>query len=854
MLRLALRSALDRRRRFIATLSAVALSVSFMSGALIFSDTMRATFDDLFSTVNDGTDAVVRSSQTVEGFFQEQRATMDEGVVAQLEGLDGVEGIAASLDNRFALIVGADGETVGQSASGAPTYLFAWTDVEAINPFDLVAGRAPAGPAEVVINQSAADEGGLALGDQVTVIAGDKPTAYELVGVVTFGGQGNAAGSTAAIFDLPTAQGLSGEIGRIDSIAVHGAQGLSQSELRARLMSAVAGQELEVLTGEEYIAEQQEAIAPFLDGFRTFLLVFAGVTLFVGSFIIYNTFTILLTQRTRELALMRAIGAARRQVLTSVLVEAAIVGAVASLVGLVLGLATATMIKGLLAGIGFDLPARGLVLTPLTAVYSVVTGLVVTLGSAMLPAIKAARVPPLAAMRDVSIDSSGRSRIRAVIGAAITGLGGGSLLFGLFVAGDNEGLFVGVGAGATFLGVVILGPVLAVPMCGVLGLPLPRMWGISGTLAVQNATRNPRRTAGTAAALMIGVGLVSLITVFAESVRSTINDEVEEQFRGDLVIDSGGMGFGGLPPALARELDELDAVAYAAPIRFALVGIDGSGQLALGIDPTTLSAIFDLAVAEGSLSDLAPGQVAVSLESMKFHGWEMGDTIELTFPETGAQQFTIAAITGDSVLGGGNEGGIEYTLHNADLDANIPQPFDVLVYIELAEGVSTEAGLAAVQVVADEYPNASVLDIDGYKESQTSWIDQLLSLITGLLLLAIIVALIGIANTLSLSIVERTREIGLLRAVGMTRTQLRRTVRGEAIVMAVFGTVLGLGIGVFFGVSLVTSLSDDGLVLTVPVGQLAVIGVLGALAGVLSSVIPARRVSRLDVLASIGAE
>ncbi len=853
MLRLALRSAIERRRRFVATLAAVALSVSFMSGALIFSDTLRATFDDLLTTVNDGTDAVVRSSETVEGFMGEQRATLDDGVLDVIGGVEGVAAQAAGLENRFALIVGADGEPVGQGASGAPTFLFAWTDAASLNPFELVAGRAPDGPGEVAINQSAAEEGSLDIGDDVTVITGEEPATYELVGIATFGGQGNAAGSTAALFDLATAQELAGQPGRIDAVAVAGVDGLSQSELRDRLAAALDGQQLEILTGDEYIAEQQEAIAPFLDGFRTFLLFFAAVTLFVGSFIIYNTFTILLTQRTRELALLRAVGASRRQILSAVLVEAVVVGIFAACIGLVLGLGTATMIKGLLAGLGVDIPARGLVLTPGTAAVSIVTGLIVTLVSAAVPAIKAALVPPLAAMRGVSVDSSGSSRVRAAFGVLITAMGGGSLLFGLFAADSNEGAFVGVGAAATFLGVVVLGPVLVGPMCRLLGLPLPRVWGISGTLAVQNATRNPRRTAGTAAALMIGVGLVSLITVFAESVRTTINDEIEEQFRGDFVIDSGSFGFGGLPPAMAKEINALDEVDAAAPIRFALLGIDGKGQLALGIDPESLRSIFDLKVAEGSLEDLAPGQVAVSLGSLRFHGWDLGDTIDLTFPETGAQPFTIAAITSDSVLGGGG-GSPEYVLHNDDLDANILQPFDVLVYVNLASGVTPEAGLDAVETVTDRYPNAEVLDLNGYKERQSAQVNQMLGLIFGLLFLAILVALIGIANTLSLSIVERTREIGLLRAVGMTRVQLRRTVRGEAMVMAVFGTALGLGVGVFFGVSLVSSLSDDGLTLTVPVGQLAVIAVLGALAGVLSSVIPARRVGQLDVLDSIGAE
>jgi putative ABC transport system permease protein len=540
-------------------------------------------------------------------------------------------------------------------------------------------------------------------------------------------------------------------------------------------------------------------------------------------------------------------------VLGSVLAEAAVVGIIASGFGVVLGLGTATMIRGLMAAVGVDLPDHPLVLTGGTVAASMLTGVAVTFGSALLPAWKAARVSPLAAMRDVAVDSSARSKVRAAIGITILAAGAFALLFGLYVAESYEGAIVGAGAGATFLGVVVLGPVIAAPFCRQLGRAALR-GGVVKDLAVQNAARNPRRTAGTAAALMIGVGLVSLITVFAESVRTTIDYEVRDRFQGDLVIDSGSFGFGGLPPALADELATLEEVEAAAAMRFALVEVNGTGELALGIDPEELSAISPQHTAEGDLGQLRPGQIAVSGGAMRFWGWAVGDEVELTFAETGPQRFTIAAVTTESPIAGGEDGSFDYTLHNDDIDANVPQPFDVLVYVRLAAEARGEAGVTAVEAVAAKYPNADVLDLDAYAKRQSDQINQFLGLIFGLLALAVIVALIGIANTLSLSIVERTREIGLLRAVGMTRTQLRRAVRGEAVLIALLGTLLGLGVGVFLGVSLVLSLEDDGLHLTVPPGQLVTIAVLGALAGVLSSVVPARRVARLDVLASIASE
>ena len=634
----------------------------------------------------------------------------------------------------------------------------------------------------------------------------------------------------------------------MDAIKVVAADGVSDEQVVERIAQVVPDQ-VEVLTGAEITAEDQSDIKEGMGFFNTFLLTFALIALFVGSFIIYNSFSILVAQRGRDMALLRAIGASRRQVLGSVLLEAVVVGLIASVVGLAAGIGVASGLKVMLDTMGIDIPAGGVVLTSSTVIISLIAGLGVSVASALLPARRASRVAPVAAMRDVAVDSSGSSRRRAVIGTAVTALGGASIAQGLFAGGDSTLMAVGLGVALVFLGVAVLGPILARPLSRVLGSPLPRLKGMSGTLARENAMRNPKRTSATAAALDDRRRPRRVHHDPGRRRRRRPSPTAwTRSFTGDLVIDSGTYAGGGLDPQLASDIAALPEVAAVSGLRNVPAEIDGSSTMLVGVDSATIEEVFDLGVTDGALADLGDGEIAIQADKASDHGWTLGDTIPVRFAETGVQQLTVAALYEDADLAG------PYVVGNAVLEANVADQFDSMVFVRLADGVDTEAATAAVTEAASQNPLAEVQDRDAFKASMGAQIDMLLNLIYALLALAVIIALLGIANTLALSIFERTRELGLLRAVGMTRAQVRATVRWESVIIALLGTTLGLAIGTSFGWVMVQALEDQGLnTFHIPVTQLAVVVAISAIAGVVAAVLPARRAAKLDVLEAISA-
>jgi len=469
----------------------------------------------------------------------------------------------------------------------------------------------------------------------------------------------------------------------------------------------------------------------------------------------------------------------------------------------------------------------------------------VSLASAIVPARKASKVPPIAALRDVAIDTSGRSRIRAVIGGVMVALGAASLFGGLFGGSDNAASAVGFGAFLIFLGVAVLGPLIAGPVSRSLGAPLPRLAGMTGTIARQNAMRNPKRTSATAAALMIGVGLVGFITVFASSAKESLRRSVTESLTADLVVDSGSFGFGGLSPDLAARLAELPEVAAASGTRFGAFQVGDSTESLVAVDPAADASFVDRGVVAGSLAELGVDSVAVHEDVAKSDDLSVGDTVSVRFADTGVKDLVVGAIYTEKDLAG------SFLVTHELYEANFSDQFDINVLVDLAEGVDPAAARAAVDAVAADYPTAEVRTQSGYADSQAAQVDQILNLIYVLLALAVVIALMGIANTLGLSILERTRELGLLRAVGMTRRQVRSSVRYESVIIALLGTALGLGIGLFFGWAMVTALADEGIELAIPVGQLVVVTVIAALAGVVAAIGPSRRAARLNVLDAI---
>ncbi len=853
MLNVTLKGLMAHKIRLATTAIAVLIGVAFMSGTLVLTATIGATFDGLYADINAGTDVVVRSAESVNAGqgIGDSRAAIDESVLPTVQAVDGVR-VAEGGVGGYAQYVGRDGKAVGNPNRGAPTLGFSWQDDDALNPLNLATGTAPRGPDEVVMDKATADKEDFSVGDRVTVLTQAGSKQFTISGIARFGEVDSPLGATLAVFALPTAQEELGLPGKFSQISAAADEGVSQSELAARVQE-VLPPGLEAVTGEDLTKEQQSQTRDALGFFNTFLLVFAIIALFVGSFLIYNTFSIIVAQRSREMALLRAIGARRRQVLGSVMIEALVTGLVASVIGAVAGLGVALVLKGLFSALGIDIPASGLTIEAGALVVPIMVGVVITLASAFFPARRASKVPPVAAMRDVHVDESGRSVARIVVGVLVLGLGLLQLFIGLFAQPDNALAVVGGGAVFTFLGVAVLGPVIAAPVASIIGWPIQKLRGSTGVLARQNAMRNPKRTSATAAALMIGVGLVSFILIFWSSATDSIRSTVDQGFVGDFVVQSNAGLQGGLPPELATQIRALPESGTVAVIRVTPAEVDGSGTLLPGIDPANFGAIANLDVRSGSLDDLeTDGTIAVYDQTAKDKGWVVGDTVPVLFPDTGSQDLKVVATYHDqNVL----QGGSSYVVGLATYEPNTQVQLDASVFVKLAPGVSEADGRAALEEVAKPYPSAEVQTKVEFADSIVGQVTSLLLLVIVLLLLAVVIALIGIANTLALSIFERTRELGLLRAVGMTRSQLRSTVRWESVIIALLGTFLGLVIGLFFGWALVRALADQGFGgLTIPYFWLAVVLVVAFGAGVVAAIFPARRASRLNILRAISSE
>jgi len=836
-----------KKFRLISTSLSVVVGVAFLAGSLVLLDTIGRTFDDLFSTINEELDANVRSTDVIEAQFGDIRGRIDEDIVDTVLSVDGVAAAQGEVQG-FAQLVTHDGEPMGNPGQGAPTFGFNWGTIDELNPMRLVEGRAPSGPAEIVIDRQSSRDGPFALGDSVTVLLQGPPSQFTLVGIATFGTADSALGSTMAMFDLPTAQEVLAEPGQLDAVSVLADEGVGQQELADRL-SSVLPADVEVVTGAELTEEQQSDVAEALGFFNTFMLVFAFIALFVASFIIYNTFSILVAQRTREMGLLRALGARRRQLVGSVLIEASMMGAIASIIGIAAGVGVATLLKAVLSAAGFDIPAGGVNFQPSTIYYSLAVGVGVTVLSALVPSWRASSTAPMAAIRTTTTDETADMARRLLIGLIGAAAGVGLLLWGLFGSPPNRTVMIGLATALVFLGVAALSPFVAAPFSRLVGSPIAKLGGVPGELARENALRNPRRTSTTAAALMIGVGLVGAIGIFAESAKASVDKIIDDSFVGDMVIDSGAFGFGGLSPELARQLNELPEVAAASGVRLGFAEIDGQSETLLGVDPATMGDIVDVGVLEGDVATLDENDLAVHEEVAADHGWRVGDGVAVRFADTGTQQFEIALVYANDDLAG------RFFVGNPAFTANVPDVFDFQVYV-LRDPAATALGArTAVEAVADGFANATVQDLDEFKQTQSDQIDQLLNLVYALLGLAIIIALIGIANTLALSTVERTHELGLLRAVGMTRPQLRRAVRWESIIIALLGTTLGFAIGLFFGWVIVRALADDGISeFRVPIGQLVVVAFLAVLAGVAAAVRPSRRAAKLNILEAISAQ
>jgi putative ABC transport system permease protein len=836
---------LSHKLRLLLTAVAIVLGVSFVSGTYVLTDTMHAAFTGLFQNVNKGIDVVVHTRETFSSEQGDVRDPMPESLLAQIRRADGVK-VAEGSVSGYAQFVGKNGKpvspggppTLGVSASQSPELQTATT---------LRAGHYPTGPSEVAVDAHTASKQGYKVGDQVKVLLQGPARVFTVSGIVGFGEADNLGGATLAVFDLKTAQQVLNRPGQFDEIDVVAQPGVTDTQLRDRIAAAVPTK-YEALTGNDQAKRQSDEINKGLSFFTTILLAFAGIALFVGAFLIFNTFSIIVAQRTRELALLRCLGASRRQVLGSVLLESGIVGLVASVVGLGAGVLLAIGLRAMLNAFGIDLPTTSTRFELRTVIVALLVGVVVTLVSSFMPALKATRVPPVAALREEMATRPSRSiRRRTILGSLVTLIGVGLLMLGLFRDTGNRVANVGFGVAVIFIGVAVLSPLIARPLSNWIGWPFARAFRVPGDLARENAMRNPRRTASTAAALMIGVALVTFAGIFVASAKASFSSILDRSVTADYILS--GESFQGFSPELGKRMGDLPEMQAVTALRGGTWKLNGQSQSLGAVDPTAYSQLVRTETTSGSIAALAGGGVAVQDTVAKQHGWKLGTVVPMEFPRNGVQRETIKAIYKDNQLNG------PFLLSLADYQKGYSDQIDTLVIAKAKPGVAAATARGAVDRVAAEFPNVKVQDQAQYKEQTGKSLDQLLNLVRGLLFFAIVIALFGIVNTLALSVYERVRELGLLRAVGATRRQVRSMVRWEAVIIAVLGAVLGVALGIFFGWAMSRALVSQGFgEFAIPGGQLVLYVVLAAVAGVLAAILPGRRAARVDVLRAIATE
>lgn len=843
--RVALRGIRAHLVRFVLSLLAVALGVAFVAGTFSLRTMMSSTFDGIVDAGTPG-DAYVRAepadgASVVEGTTA--RPAVPRELAEQIAALDGVDQAIAEASGSIVL-VGEDGTAV--QSTQAPSLVFAY--VEGDPSLEVVEGRGPQRSGEIALETATLASSGLAVGDTTQVVLGGEVADAEVVGEFDMGAP--MAGATLVVVDPGTGYALFAPGGLVADIAVYAADGTTPDELVAALQPLVPG-DLQVVTGQELRDENKAGIAEMLGFITTFLLVFAAIALFVGAFIISNTFAMSVRQRMREFALLRAVGASPVQVFTSILVQAAVVGLIGSALGIAGGLGLVQGLKAVFEQMGMDL-AGDIPVDGATIGISLLVGTVVSVLAAAVPARRAALVPPVEAMRDEVTVPERSMRVRAVLGALVTGLGVAAVLAAVLNTGeDTLDAALGAGAAAVLVGVLMLAPSLARATVGVLAWPFVRLLRPVGRLARGNVVRNPRRTANTAGALMIGMALVGGVSVIAVSAQASVAGVVESQLHADLVLQSATFD---IPKGAIADVDALPEVGGTAAFAFApleVSGDDGTGtQIVAGVRDDLFGSTIEAETIDGDLASLADGRVAVQESAADEHGWAVGDTLRIA-GASGPVDAEIGAVFSTNVIGA------PVVVATAVLDGLAPpeqQQVDTLA-VDAAAGVGVSELKAAVAAAVSPYVVVSVLTADEFVSNLADQVNQVLVILYALLGLSVVIAVLGIVNTLALSVIERTREIGLLRAVGLGRLQLAGTVTIESVLTAVFGTVVGLVVGVGLASALPSVYADDGLSeLVVPWGSLAGMLGLAVVVGVLAALWPATRAARMDVLDAVSYE
>ncbi|GAB3590994.1 ABC transporter permease [Angustibacter peucedani] len=843
MLRLTLKGVRGHLVRFLLTTLSVMLGVAFVAGTFVLSDSLKATFDQISAGITAGTDVLVRGEAVNSGVADsgDLRQPIPLSEADAIAAVDGVKAVHPDLQGT-AVLVGKDGTAV--RSGGAPSFGFAFRpDSESLKLTD---GRAPTSAAEVVVEAGTLEKSGWSLGDRAKVVVEGQPLDVTIVGVEEF--VGGSAGQTIVSVDEASARRWFAPDGTVQSMTVRADDGVSQAALRDRV-AAVLPQGQEAITGTAYADETKSDFADGLGFINTFLLVFAFISLLVGVFIIFNTFSMLVAQRTRELALLRAVGAARAQVVRVVLGEAVVIGLVGGGLGLLAGLGLAKGLQLLVGSFGLEINS-GLPVQPSTVAWSFVIGIVVTVASAVLPAWRAGRIAPVAAMRDEIALPEKSLRRRGVIGLAMLVVGAAVMAYGVTqLEGNDAAKVLGGGAFLAFIGMIVAAPLMSRPVIRALGAPGARFSRTVGKIARDNTLRNPRRTSTTAVSLMIGLALVSAFSVLAATTKASIDKLVDDQVKADFVLSGGNSPFANSVADAAGKLPGVAAVVDqgVAPLRIGSTDTVGSA-----VSGTGLAETVDLVVTGGDISSLDRGQVALSTTFADEQHLGVGDTLTATVGTLKSQKLTVGAVYEDSQAIG-TQVLIPRSLYAKAVPAVYQKSY--AAFVKLAPGADADQVRAELTDLVKPQLVVSVQDREEFKQATRGQINQLLGILYGLLGLSVIIAALGIVNTLALSVFERTREIGLLRAVGMTRRQLRRTIGNEAVLTALFGAVLGTALGLTLGVLLQRVLRDQGLdTLSLPWGQVVATFVLAGVVGLLAALWPAWRASRLDVIRAVSSD
>ena len=848
MIRVALRGLLGRKLRATLTAIAIVLGVAMVSGTYVLTDSIDRAFDNIFSDVRQGSNAVI-SGKSAFDLTEGSGATapsFDQSLLDEVRAVPDVAEAEGSIDGE-AQIIGDDGKAIVYG--GAPNLGFSIANGDSpFNPLQLVQGSWPAN-GQVVIDQSTAGKEDFAVGDTVGIQGAGRVQELDISGIVKFGSVSTIGGATLAGFDLPTAQRIFDKEGKLDEIAVAAKPGVSDEALVQELQG-VLPPNTEVQTAAEQARSDAEDTDEFISFLQTFLLVFAGVALFVGSFVIANSLSITIAQRTREFATMRTIGASRRQVLTSIIVESLVVGVIASVIGLFLGLGLAKILFWLFDAVGFTLPNTGLLFQTRTIVVALLVGVLVTLLASLRPALRATRVPPIAAVREgATLPESRFARFRTPGAVALGVLGFAALIFGLFGGGLSTTqilLFLGVGALLVFFGVALFASRLVPAMATALGWPAARIGGAAGQLARGNAKRNPQRTASTAAALMIGLALVTLVAVLGQGIRSTFTDAVDRIFVADYAITAQN-NFSPIPVDAAQAAATAPGVQAVASVRTGEALVFGEPSFVTAVTPNAGDSI-NLDWTDGSeavFSELGANGAFVDEGFADDHDLTVGSSLTITTPTGKQLDLTVKGIF-DPPAGGSPFGNV--TFSSETFDANYDQPQNLYSFVETDGGV-TDSNTQALDEALADFPNAKAQTREEFKDNQISFLNNILNILYVLLALSVVVSLFGIVNTLVLTVFERTRELGMLRAIGMTRRQVRRMIRYESVITALIGAVLGIILGIVLAGLLVWRI--DFIDFAVPVAQVIIFAIAAVFVGIIAAIFPARRAARLNPLQAL---